>query len=237
MRNFLLILGSVFALSTMQVYAQEVVEDGDKKALKLQEQENKRKSKEAEKAEKEKAKAEKAAEKAEKKDKKIAKLEAEYAEFIANYEPLEPNTGYAEVDTFYAKTNELFEILVGVEQSIGYIDVRTHTEVDPITEEEIQVLDGVYNKNTGEEVQKNDALKAYGLASLQLTNAALTATNLALSGTNVVLTSLSDPAVLLTVGGKVKKVIKSVKMSGQMIPIIQRRIKENTDAMNYKKNN
>ncbi len=237
MKKFLLVFVSVFTLSTMQVYAQEVVEDDDKKALKLQEKENKRKAKDSEKAEKEKAKAEKAQAKAEKKDKKIAKLEAEYAEFIANYEPLEPNTGYAEVDTFYVRTNELFEILVGVEQSIGYIDVRTHTEVDPVTEEEIQVLDGVYNKNTGEEVQKNDALKAYSLAGLQLTNAALTATNLALSGTNVVLTSLTDPMVAISVGGKVKKVVKSIKMSGQMIPIIQRRIKENTDAMNYKKNN
>lgn len=235
MKKFLLILLGVFALSTMTVYAQENVQDA--KAAKLQEKEAKRKAKEEAKAKKEKEKAEKASAKAEKKDAKIAKLEKEYAEFIANYEPLETNTGYAEVDTFFVRTNELFAILVEVEQSIGYIDVRTHTEVDEITEEEIQVLDGIYNKNTGEEVQKNDALKAYAKASLQLTTAATTAASLVLEGTNAALASITDPMALITVGGKVKKVIKSLKMSVNMIPLIQRRIKENTDAMNYKKNN
>lgn len=236
MKKYLFILLGAFVLSTMTVYAQEPVEQ-DAKAAKLQEKESKRKAKEEEKAKKEKEKALKASEKAEKKDKKLAKLQADYEEFIANYEALPTNTGYAEVDTFFHRANELFEILVGVEQSIGYIEVRTHKEVDEITEEEIQVLDGIYNKNTGEEVEKNDALKAYGLASLQLTTAATTGATLILDGTNAALASITDPMALLTVGGKVKKVIKSLKMSVNMIPIIQRRIKENTDAMNYKKNN
>lgn len=236
MKKYLFILLGAFVFSTTTIYAQEPVEQ-DAKAAKLQEKENKRKAKEEEKAKKEKEKALKSSKKAEKKDAKIAKLEKEYAEFIADYEPLETNTGYAEVDTFFVRANELFAILVDVEQSIGYIDVRTHKEVDEITEEEIQVLDGIYNKNTGEEVQKSDALKAYGAAGLQLTGAAATGATLILDGTNAVLASITDPMALLTVGGKAKKVIKHVKMSVNMIPIIQRRIKENTDAMNYKKNN
>ncbi len=219
------------------VYAQEVVDNDDKKAAKMQEKEAKKKEKEAKKAEKEKAKAEKKEAKKEKKDKKIAKLEAEYAEFIANYQPLEANTGYAEIDSFYTHTNELFETLVQVEQSIGYIEVKTHMEVDEATEEEIQVLDGIVNKNTGEEITKKDAWKAYGLASLQLTTAGLTAANLVLEGTSAIASSLTDPVALMTIGGKAKKVLKSIKMSGQMIPIIQRRIQENKDAINYKENN
>lgn len=226
---------NAFLICAMVAYAQEPVQDA--KVAKLQEKEAKRKAKEEENAAKKEKKAKEKELKAEKKDAKIAKLESEYYEFLANYEPLETNTGYAEVDSFFHRANELFEVLVEVEQSIGYIEVKTHTEVDEITEEEIQVLDGVINKNTGEEVQKNDALKAYGKASLQLTGAAATAATLALEGTSVVLASVTDPMALITVGGKVKKVVKSIKMSINMIPIIQRRIKENTDAMNYKKNN
>lgn len=242
MKKLLFILLGAFMLSTTNVFAQEqtkAAEQGqtDARAEKLSAKEAKRKAKEEAKAKKEAEKAEKARAKSEKKDKKIAKLEAEYYEFLANYEPLDTNTGVGAADTLFMETNDLFATLVNVEQNIGFIDVRTHKEVDEITEDTIQVLDGVYNKNTGEEIQKDDALKAYTEAGLQLTTAALTATNLSMQGANVVLGAISDPMALITVGGKVKKVIKTVKMSANMIPIIQRRIKENKEALNFKKNN
>ena len=226
---------SMFALSTMTVYAQEVIQDA--KAAKLQEKEAKRKAKEAKKAKKEKLKAEKSAAKAAKKDKKIEKMRAEYAEFIANYEPLEANTGYAEVDTFMVNANNLFAIMVDVEQEIGYIEVIVENVEDPMTGEVVPQATGIRNKNTQEPIKKSDALKTYGIASLKLTGAAAEGATLVLNGTSAVLSAVTDPMAIIAVGGRVKKVMKNLKMTVNMIPLIQRNIKENTEALKFYKDN
>lgn len=236
MKKLLLILLSVFTLSSVTVYAQEAVEQ-DAKAAKLQEKEAKRKAKEEAKAQKAKEKAEKKADKAEKKDKKIEKLRAEYAEFIANYEPLDTNTGYAEVDTFMMNANSLFATMVEVEQEIGYIEVVVENVEDDLTGEVVPQATGIRNKNTQEPIKKSDALEAYGKAGLQLTSAAAEGATLVLNGTTAVMSAITDPMALITIGGKVKKVVKSLKMTVNMIPLIQRNIKENTDALKFYKDN
>lgn len=236
MKKFLFILLGAFVLSTTTVYAQEPVEQ-DAKAAKLQEKENKRKAKEQEKAEKEKQKAEDKTAKAEKKDKKLEKLQADYEEFIANYQPLEANTGIAEVDTFLVNANNLFATMVQVEQEIGYIEVTVEQVENPMTGEMESQATGIKNKNTGAAIKKSDALKTYGLAGIKLTGAAAEGATLVLNGTSAVLAAITDPMALLTIGGKVKKVIKSLKMTVNMIPIIQRHIKENTEALKFYKDN
>lgn len=235
MKKLLLILLSVFALNAMNVYSQEVVQDA--KAAKLQKKEAKRKAKEEAKAQKEREKAEEEIAKAEKKDKKIEKLRVEYAEFIANYEPLDTNTGYAEVDTFMTNANSLFATMVEVEQEIGYIDVIVENVEDPLTGEIVPQATGIRHKHTQEPIKKSDALKTYGLAGLKLTGAAAQGTTLVMNGTSAILSAISDPMVVLAVGGRVKKVMKNLKMTVNMIPLIQRNIKENTDALQFYKDN
>lgn len=236
MKKLLLILLGVFALSTATVYAQDPVEK-DAKAAKLEAKEAKRKAKEAEEAKENAEKAEKNTAKAAKKDAKLEKLQKEYEEFIADYKPIEANTGIADVDTFLTKANALFATMVEVEQNIGYIDVVVEEVADPMSGEMVEQATGIRNKKTGEEVKKSDATKAYALAGLQLTTAALDGATLILSGTTAVMGAITDPMALLTIGGKVKKVVKSVKMTVNMIPIIQRRIKENTEALKFYKDN
>lgn len=236
MKKLLLILLGAFALSTVTVYAQDPVEQ-DSKAAKLEAKEAKRKAKEEAKAKEKDAKAEKNTEKAAKKDAKLEKLQKEYEAFLLDYQPIEANTGIADVDTFLVKANQLFATMVEVEQNIGYIDVVVEEVADPMSGEMVEQATGIRNKNTGAAVKKSDALAAYGLAGLQLTTAALDGATLILSGTTAVMGAITDPLALLSIGGKVKKVVKSVKMTVNMIPIIQRRIKENTDALKFYKDN
>ncbi|WP_298106609.1 hypothetical protein [uncultured Bacteroides sp.] len=235
MKKLLLILLGVFTLSTVSVYAQEVEQDA--KAVKLQEKEAKRKAKEEAKAKKAKEKAEKKAAKDKKKDKRIEKLRAEYADFIANYEPLDTNTGYAEIDTFMINANNLFAIMVEVEQEIGYIEVVMEDVEDEMTGEVTKQATGIRNKHTQEPIKKSDALKAYGSATLKLLTAAAEGTSLTANGVTAILSSITDPMALLTIGGKAKKVMKQVKMTVEIIPIIRRDIQENTDALKFYKDN
>jgi len=233
MKKILLILLSAFTFSIMGTYAQEI----DTKAAKLQEKEAKRKAKEEEKAKKAEEKAEEKAERAEKKNKKIEKMKAEYADFIANYEPLKADTGCDEVDAFIKNANDIFTTMVEVEQGIGYIEVAMATIEDPMTGEMVEQATGIRHKTTHEPIRKSDALKTYTSAGLKLTNAAATGVILAKSGTDVVTSAIKDPIVLLSVGGKVKRIVKNLKMTVNMIPLIQRNIKENTDALKFYKDN
>lgn len=226
----------VFALSTATVYAQDPVEK-DAKAVKLEAKEAKRKAKEEAKAKKNAEDAKEDEAKAVKKDAKLVKLQKEYEEFIADYKPIEANTGNADVDTFLVKANALFTTMRTVEENIGYIEVTVEEMVDPMSGDTVKQATGIRNKNTGEAIKKADATKAYTLAGLQLTTAALDGATLILSGSTAVMGAITDPLALLSIGGKVKKVVKSIKMTVNMIPIIQRRIKENTDAMKFYKEN
>lgn len=235
MKKVLLILMGAFLFSGMSVIAQDVVE-GDAKAEALQRQEDKKQSKGDKKADKKKSKAEKAAAKRDKKATRQAKAEAEYYEFLANYKPIE-KTGYEQVDEFIDQCNTLFASLATTEQEIGYIEVVTHQEYDDFTEDTITVVDAVRSKITGEEVERSDAAKAYTKASLTLTAATATTATLALQSANVVMSSISDPMQAIALTARIKPIAKQLKVTAQVLPVIVKRVNENRDALNFKRNN
>ena len=216
MKKYLLVLLGLLVLTTT-TYSQE-----------LTEKEKARQEKEARKQAKENAKKEAKLKKAAKKDAKIADLRADYEEFLAEWEPIEANIGIAEVDTFFIHTNELFALLQRVEENTAFIEMVP----EPYFDEEMGVTDTIWNaknKNTNEPIAKNDALKVYSIATLNLTEAAARGSALA--------SLTSDPLKALTIGKKVKQATKAIKMSVNVIPLIQRNIKENTEKLKYKKAN
>ena len=235
MKKILLVLMGAFLFSGMSVIAQDVVE-GDAKAEALQKQEDKKQSKGDKKADKKKSKAEKAAAKRDKKATRQAKAEAEYYEFLANYKPIE-KTGYEQVDAFIDQCNTLFASLATTEQEIGYIEVVTHQEYDDFTEDTITVVDAVRSKITGEEVNRSDAAKAYTKASLTLTAATATTATLTLQSANVVMSSISDPMQAIALTARIKPIAKQLKVTAQVLPVIVKRVNENRDALNFKRNN
>lgn len=235
MKKILLVLMGAFLFSGMSVIAQEVV-DGDAKAEALEAKAEKKQSKGDKKANKKKSKAEKAAAKRDKKATRQAKAEAEYYEFLANYKPIE-KTGYEQVDAFIDQCNTLFASLVATEQEIGYIEVVTHQEYDDFTEDTITVVDAVRSKITGEEVERSDAAKAYTKASLTLTAATATTATLTLQSANVVMSSISDPMQAIALAARIKPIGKQLKITGQVLPVIIKRVNENRDALNFKRNN
>ncbi len=224
MKKYLLVLLGLFVLTTT-TYSQE-----------LTEKEKARQEKEARKQAKENAKKEAKLKKAAKKDAKIADLRADYEEFLAEWEPIEANIGIAEVDTFFIHTNELFALLQRVEENTAFIEMVP----EPYFDEEMGVTDTIWNaknKNTNEPIAKNDALKVYSIATLNLTEAAARGVSLTAESVSALASLTSDPLKALTIGKKVKQATKAIKMSVNVIPLIQRNIKENTEKLKYKKAN
>ena len=148
----------------------------------------------------------------------------------------EANIGIAEVDTFFIHTNELFALLQRVEENTAFIEMVP----EPYFDEEMGVTDTIWNaknKNTNEPIAKNDALKVYSIATLNLTEAAARGVSLTAESVSALASLTSDPLKALTIGKKVKQATKAIKMSVNVIPLIQRNIKENTEKLKYKKAN
>ena len=82
-----------------------------------------------------------------------------------------------------------------------------------------------------------DALKVYSIATLNLTEAAARGVSLTAESVSALASLTSDPLKALTIGKKVKQATKAIKMSVNVIPLIQRNIKENTEKLKYKKAN
>lgn len=225
MKKYLFILLGAFIFSTTTVYAQE-----------LTAKEKARQEKEAAKQEKENAKKEEKMKKAAKKDAKDAERRAEYEKFLEEWTPIEANVGIVEVDTFFTHSNDLFGLLVKIEQNIGFIEMVP----EPYFDEEMGVNDTIWNaKNrlTNEPIAKNDALKVYGLALLDATSASLGVVSLTAESISAVTSLVGDPLKALTIGKQVKKVGKYVKITGDILPLTIRNIKENTEKLKYKKAN
>lgn len=228
MKKFLFMLLGAFMLSTTGVYAQE-----------LTAKEKAKQKKEAQKQEKKNAKKEAKIKKAKEKDAKIEKLRADYAEFLAEYQPIEANTEVAEVDSFFVHTNELFALLVKVEDNTGFIEMVP----EPYFDEEMGTNDTIWNARnakTGEPIKKSDALKTYTEATLDLTLAASQGLLLTTESVSALAALTADPSKALLALSSIKKVkqaTKSINMSTKVIPLIQRNIKENTEKLKYKKAN
>lgn len=224
MKKYLFILLGIFVLSTT-VYAQ-----------KLTEKEKARQEKEAAKQEKENAKKEAKLKKAAKKQAKDAERRADYEAFLKEWEPIEANVGIAEVDTFFVHSNELFALLVSIEQNIGFIEMVP----EPYFDEEMGVNDTIWNaknKLTNEPIAKNDALKVYSLALLDATTATASTVSLTAEGVSAIAALTGDPLKALTLGKQVKKVGKYIKIAGDILPLTIRNIKSNTEKLKYKKAN
>lgn len=224
MKKYLFILLGIFVLSTT-VYAQE-----------LTEKEKARQEKEAAKQEKENAKKEAKLKKAAKKQAKDAERRADYEAFLKEWEPIEANVGIAEVDTFFVHSNELFALLVSIEQNIGFIEMVP----EPYFDEEMGVNDTIWNaknKLTNEPIAKNDALKVYSLALLDATTATAGTVSLTAEGVSAIAALTGDPLKALTLGKQVKKVGKYIKTAGDILPLTIRNIKSNTEKLKYKKAN
>lgn len=205
-------------------------------AQELTDKEKERMEKEEAKQAKENRKKERKREREQNKDERIARLRVEYAEFLQEWTPIEANTEIAEVDTFFVHTNELFELLARVEDNTGFIEMVP----EPYFDEEMGVNDTIWNARntkTGEPIAKNDALKVYSIATLNLTEAAARGVSLTAESVSALTALVSDPLKALTIGKQVKKTTKAIKMSVNMIPIIQRNIKENSEMLQYKKAN
>lgn len=247
MRTKLLLIGflGAFLLSTTNVMAQEAQTEQkeltkeEQKAAKIAAKEAKRKAKEEAKAAKEEEKAMEAMEKAEKKAEKRDATQAKFDAFLAEWEPVDVSnidkTKMPNVYALFTGSNELFTTMKNVDGYIGFIQVETNETVDdsglPVTEMKVM------NTNTGEAIEKSDALKTYTTATLDLTNAALTAANVALSGPLALTDLASDPLSALTMGKKIKKTFNAVKMSIEVIPLIKAKIGDNVAALKQSKNN
>jgi hypothetical protein len=228
MKKTLLIVLGAFMLSTLTTtvtYAQELTA----KEQKAKEQADKKAAKEAAKA----------AEKARKDSIKTAKLgdlRQQYDEFLANWEPIDTNVGIAEVDTFFKHTNELFVRMATVEHNIGFIQMVP----EPYFDEEMGVQDTTWNavnKLTGEPIKRSDALRTYISAGLDLTVCATQAALVVTEAASATLSLTKDPLKAFSIGKRVNQALKSVKMTINIIPLIQRNIKDNTEKLKYKRIN
>lgn len=247
MRTKLLLIGflGAFLLSTTNVMAQEAqtvqkeLTKEEVKAAKIAEKEAKRKAKEEAKAAKEEEKAMESVEKAEKKAEKRDATQIKFDEFLATWEPVDVSgidkSKMPNVYALFTGSNELFTSMKNVEGYIGFIQVETKDTVDvegiPVTEMKVM------NTNTGEAIEKSDALKTYGTATLELTSAALSATNVAISGPLALTDMASDPIAAMSMGKKIKKTFNAVKMSIEVIPLIKAKISDNMAALKQTKNN
>lgn len=155
---------------------------------------------------------------------------------MKEWEPIEANVGIAEVDTFFVHSNELFALLVSIEQNIGFIEMVP----EPYFDEEMGVNDTIWNaknKLTNEPIAKNDALKVYSLALLDATTATASTVSLTAEGVSAIAALTGDPLKALTLGKQVKKVGKYIKIAGDILPLTIRNIKSNTEKLKYKKAN
>lgn len=239
MKKHILLIGLFGALlCATNVTAQDAVETttAAKKAAKEAENEAKRTAKEEAKAEKEQMKSEKAEAKAERKKEKRDENQAKFDAYIEKWEPIDvsdidaktmPNT----VELF-TQSNMMFALIKEVHEYIDYIQV----EALPENEEGIVEMK-ITNKNTGEDIAKNDALETYAKATLHLTTAALTATNLVSVIPSVAAEMVSNPVVAYKLNKKVKDVGFAVKYSVDAIPLIKAKIGDNIAAVKQSKNN
>ncbi|MDD4610115.1 MAG: hypothetical protein PHY71_08265, partial [Bacteroidaceae bacterium] len=157
-----------------------------------------------------------------------------YQKFLETYEPIKACTGINDLDDFFRETNLIFALVYDTERKIDFIQIETRE-----IEENGLKLTEMYarNKNTGKEIGKSDALKAYSEATVKLGGAAVAAYKLAKSSAALYKIFSKDPSLLLTYMMKIKKSVSALYMTVKVIPLIQRKIKENSEALKQLKNN
>lgn len=231
-----LLLGTTTVNAQEAVAVQAEMTAAEKKAAKAAAKEEKRRQKEEAAESAEMDKMEKAEAKAEKKQEKRDRNREKFEAFIANWEPTDVSGIDAEkmpeTIRFFEESNQLFGLMKEVESYIGFIQIEISEE-----DENGMTEMTITNTNTGEPIEKNDALKVHTQASLDLTTAALTATNAALIGVSALTEMAANPLLALTLGRQVKGTLNAVKYSAIAIPLIQQKIGDNTAALKQSKNN
>lgn len=201
MKKIIIVLAVIFMASTVSVSAQEDMS----------------KAKTETKNKKKKDKADKNAQKA--KDAII-----EYGEFLKTYEPLKA-TGIADVDALVTGINGICGSLNGIYEKIGYVEIETE-EVDD-EGEMVQMVKRIYNRNTGEDIDRETATNNFNEVKSEILPLVASATSLGVG----IASLASNPTNLIALGPQVKPVIKQGKLIVKVVPAIQKQIEKNNDIL------
>lgn len=210
MKKIIFALAALFMISTVSVYAQKK-SDADKIAEKN---------------------AKKAA-KAEKKDAKLQKLIAEYEEFVQDYHPIaatkdqNANAVITSINTTFASLNSMYE-------KVGYVVVETSEKEDEITGEMTTVIERVYDRRDPEKsIDPNAKKNEYKQCATEIVALVAASTSLAGGVAGIV----GNPQSLLSLGLAGKQIGKHSKMIAGLVPMIQDKIKKDSEALEFLKNN
>lgn len=203
MKKILIVFAVLFMASTVSVSAQE-----DKAKAKAEA----------------KAKNKKKKDKADKDAQKAKDAIIEYGEFLKTYEPLKA-TGIADVDALVTGINGICGSLNGIYEKIGYVEIETE-EVDD-EGEMVQMVKRIYNRNTGEDIDRGTATKNFDEVKSEILPLVASATSLGAG----IASLTSNPTNLIALGPQVKSVIKQGKLIVKVVPAIQKQIEKNNDIL------
>ena len=208
MKKILILLAVLFMASTVSVNAQD---------------DDKAKAKAEAKAKKAEAKAEKKRKKEEAKEDpdRYSKIAEEYEKFMETYQPLK-ETGFADVDAIIVGVNGIFASLNGIYEKIGYIVVE---DIECVEEGELTTTKRIYNRRTGEDIDKDTAKQRFKEVSSEIEPIVLSATSLAAGILTV------DPVNLVSILPQFNRLKKQVKFIGKVSKGIQAQIKMNKEAL------
>lgn len=175
----------------------------------------------------------KAQAKAEKKDAKLEKIIAEYEEYVADYHPI-PACKDENANKVIASLNTAFPSLNSIYEKVGYVVIETSEKEDEITGEKTTVIDRVYDRRDPEKTIDPNAKKTeYKQCAAEIVGLVATSISLAAGIAGVA----SSPTSAVTLGLSYKPVIKQGKMIKNLVPMIQDKIKKDSEALEFLKNN
>lgn len=235
MKKVIYIILGIFALNMLFSCAQNELVKVEKYAAKLAKKEKKRKIEEGKREAKEFNKILRRQLKEKRKLKKLERIQNEYDEFLIEYRPLGASTSIPEVNDYFCSCDKIFAEMVSVNEVIDFIEVKIKKIID---EDGLEITEMVaINKNTGRFIKKQDALKTYATSGVVLANCLLKAKDLVMNSPKVLKALFNDLSKAFSIRKKLLKSVKALKMSVQVIPLIQRKIRNNTDALRQVKNN
>lgn len=235
MKKGLYVLIGIMTITLFFSCAQNELVKVQKKAEKLAKEAEKRRKKEEKREAKEFQRLMKLQQKEAHKLERLKKIKEDYDEFLIEYRPLGASTSIPEINDFFCCCDRIFADMVSVNEVIDFIEIKTKKIAD---EDGIEITEMVaVNKNTGKYIKKNDALKTYATSGVVLANCLLQAKKIITDSPKLLKAILKDPAKVFSLRKKIVRSVKALKISVQVIPLIQRKIKENTEALRQMKHN
>lgn len=190
-------------------------------------------AKKKDKTEKIAAKNAKAKRKADKKEAKMRRYIAEYEDFVQTYSPI-PRSYNRDANSVITSTNAAFAALNSIYEKVGYVVVETSQREDEITGELTTVIDRVYdrrypNKTIDINAKKSEYKQCGGeIALLVAASASLSA-----GVVGIVMNKDSRDAISPYLG----TIIRHNKMIIRLVPMIKNKIKKDSEALEFMKNN